>query len=89
MVLLSDYIFYDSWLLKELNLTVGQLYIATKNVGKISKGEAIRFEGFDDIDNHYGILVFTCNGEIREINGDFSGPDHYSANEVRNSLSQL
>lgn len=73
----SDYIFYDSWQLRELGLTPNEEYKVLLDVGDLKKGAAVKFIGFDDVDNHYGIFVFTdAEGKILEVSGDCSGPNH-------------
>ena len=74
---ISDYIFYDSWQLKELNLRQGNEYVVANNICELKKGKRVRFAGFDDVDNHYGVFVFTdSEGVILEVSGDFSSPMH-------------
>lgn len=70
---ISDYIFYDSWQLKELNLKQGNAYIVLSDLGDLKTGKIVKFIGFDDIDNHYGKFVFTdSKGQVIEVCGDFS-----------------
>lgn len=72
---ISDYIlFYDSWQLRELNLKPGEEYLVVTDLGHIKKDNLVKFIGFDDVDNHYGIFVFTdSDGNVLEVSGDFSG----------------
>lgn len=71
---LTDYIFYDSWQEKKLNLKAGDRFRVIQTIGKLSCGDEVTYVGFDDVDNHYGIFVFkNQSNQALEISGDFSG----------------
>lgn len=86
---LSDFIFSDSWVLQELDLIRGEYYMALKSIDLVRKGMAVRFEGFDDVNNHFGILVFTHQGTIMEIKGDFCNPEGSTIQEIKMGLKKL
>ncbi len=84
---ISDYIFYDSWQSKDLDIKPGQEFTVLMDFGDLKKGALVRFVGFDDVDNHFGIFVFTdAKGAVLEVAGDFSGPDHWSFKNLKNAL---
>lgn len=83
---IADYIFYDAWQQRELGIQPNTEYLVLTDLDDLKKGERVRFIGFDDVDNHYGIFVFTdANGNILEVNGDFSGSN--SLLELKKALS--
>lgn len=85
----TDYIFYNSWQLNDLDLTQGSDYLVLNDVGDLRKEQIVKFAGFDDIDNHYGIFVFIdSQGQILEVNGDFSGPNHSRFKELRLAIAK-
>ncbi|MFP5391230.1 MAG: hypothetical protein ACLGI6_06750 [Gammaproteobacteria bacterium] len=87
---LSDYIFYDSWLLRELNMQANEEYRVLMDVGELKKDASVKLIGFDDVDNHYGIVVFTDqNGNILEVPGDYSGRNHSSVEDLKSALSKI
>jgi len=72
---LADYTFYNAWQLKDLAIQPLDTFRVLANVGQLKQGQVVKFIGFDDVDNHYGIFVFTdADGNVLEVNGDFSGP---------------
>jgi hypothetical protein len=84
---ISDYIFDDSWRASRLNLTPNEEYIVLKDLDNLKKGELVKFIGYDDVDNHFGIFVFTdSSGKILEIRGDFSG--YSSLTKLENAFSK-
>jgi len=69
------YTFYDSWQLRELQIEPGQKFVAQIDLDDLKKGNVVTFTGFDDVDNHFGIFVFTdTDNNVLEVRGDFSGP---------------
>ena len=85
---LTDYIFYDSWQLDELNIKSYEEYLVLSDLGDLKKGEKVRFIGFDDVDNHYGIFVFVdAAGRVLEVSGDCSGRDHACIKGLKAALS--
>ena len=67
--------FYDSWQLRELQIEPGQQFVAQIDLDDLKKGTVLTFTGFDDVDNHFGIFVFTdADNNVLEVRGDFSGP---------------
>ena len=86
---LTDYIFYDSWQLSELDIKPDEEYLVLSDVGDLKKGESVRFVGFDDVDNHYGIFVFVdASGRVLEVSGDCSGRDHSCITGLKAALSR-
>jgi hypothetical protein len=86
---ISDYVFYDSWQLKELDLRRGNDYVVSNDLGDLKKGKTVRFVGFDDVDNHYGVFVFTdSEGVVLEVSGDFSGSEHVRYLELKQALNK-
>ncbi len=78
---ITDYVFSNSWQVKELKLKQGLLCRFVQPLKNIPRGAVMQFVGFEDVDNHFGRFVFMNKaGEIVELPGDFSG---------RNSLSEL
>jgi len=85
---ISDYNFSDSWTVKELNLKPNPEYLVLENVGDLKKDQLVKFVGFDDVDNHYGIFVFVdADGKVLEVSGDFSGATHSSMVNLKRALS--
>jgi hypothetical protein len=86
---MSEYIFYNSWQLNELRMNPSEEYVVLMDLGDLKKGELVKFVGFDDIDNHFGIFVFTNEkNQILEVSGDFSGPDHPCLRKLKAALSK-
>lgn len=87
---LSDYTFYNSWQLNELNLKQGSDCLILEDLGDLRKGQVVSFAGFDDVDNHYGIFVFTdSTGAVLEVKGDFSGSESYKLIELKRAIKFL
>ncbi|WP_305824972.1 hypothetical protein [Massilia brevitalea] len=85
---ISDYNFSDSWTVKELNLKLNAEYLVLEDVGHLKKDQLVKFVGFDDVDNHYGIFVFVgADGKVLEVSGDFSGATHSSMVNLKRALS--
>lgn len=85
----TDYIFSNSWQLEQLNLVQGSSYLALNDIDDLRKDQTVKFAGFDDIDNHYGIFVFIdSQGQILEVKGDFSGPEHSKFKELRLAIEK-
>jgi hypothetical protein len=86
---ISDYTFYyNSWQLKELNLKQEAEYFIENDLCDLKKGMTVKFIGFDDVDNHYGIFVFAdSDGNLLEVRGDFSSPTHGKFLELKQTLS--
>lgn len=86
---LTDYIFYESWQLQALNIAPGEAYAVLADVGDLKKGTIVKFAGFQDVDNHYGIFVFTgADGKVLEVAGDCAGADHPCLRDLKAALSQ-
>ncbi len=86
---ITDYIFYDSWVLRELRMKPGEEYVVLFDLGDLKKGDLVKFVGFDDVDNHYGIFVFVdANDKVLEVSGDCSGPNHSCLIDLKNALSK-
>ncbi|MCD2515217.1 hypothetical protein LQ564_02695 [Massilia sp. G4R7] len=87
MKALSDYNFCNSWVLREVNLTPNEDYLVLMDVGELKQGERVRFVGFDDVDNHYGIFVFVdAQDRILEVSGDCAGENHSCVQNVKRAL---
>ena len=86
---LSDYIFYNSWLLKELNLTDGEEYVVLEDLCDLRAGLVVKFAGFSDVDNHYGICVFVDSaGTVLEVPGDFASREHTRVIQLKRSIKK-
>lgn len=71
---LSDYIFHSSWVINDVNIKSYEDYLVLADVGQLKRGDVVTFIGFADVDNHYGIFVFTDpDGKVLEVAGDFCG----------------
>ncbi|PTU73464.1 hypothetical protein DBO85_14145 [Pseudomonas mangrovi] len=87
---ITDYVFSNSWQLNELNMRPGDEYSVLADLCDLRQGEVVRFIGFDDVDNHYGIFVFIrADGAVLEVSGDFSGPGHAHLQGLRASLAKV
>jgi hypothetical protein len=64
-------------LLTRADLVERARYRVREDLDDLRRGTVVRFEGFDDIDNHYGRLMFVDEATGREhpVVGDFSEPD--------------
>ena len=86
---ISDYIFCDSWQLNGMNLSPNEEYVVRMDIGDLKEGELVKFIGFDDVDNHYGIFVFqNSKDEVLEVSGDCSGQNHSCITDLKNALSK-
>lgn len=84
---LSDYTFYDAWQLRDLAMQPLDTYRVLADIGQLKEGQVVKFIGFDDVDNHYGIFVFTDgDGNVLEVSSDFSGPA--SLTELKAALAK-
>ncbi|MDN4058128.1 hypothetical protein QPK31_07775 [Massilia sp. YIM B02769] len=87
---ISDYRFYDSWVLDELDIRPDEEFLITNDIGDLKEGQRVTFVGFDDVDNHYGIFVFVdADDKVLEVPGDFSGPRHSSMTNLKLALSKM
>ena len=56
-------------------ITVGQRYRVLQSIGELREGMVVRFIGFEDIDNHYGVYEFAGpDGSKLAVGGDYSTP---------------
>lgn len=71
---ISDYIYYNySWQQEQIGIKPNEQFTVVKDVGDLKQGDLVTFVGYDDVDNHYGIFVFTnAKNEVLEVSGDFS-----------------
>lgn len=84
---LSDYNF-STYGGNKRGLQWNEQYVVLKDIGQLKQGEQVKFIGYDDVDNHYGIFVFVDeNDNILEVNGDFCGAD--STKELETALTHL
>lgn len=87
---MADYIFFDSWQTNELSIKPNVEYLVLNDLGDLRKGELVKFIGFDDVDNHFGIFVFlNSEGGILEVSGDFSGSNHSCMKDLKLALSKV
>lgn len=85
---LADFNFVNSWHAKHMALVPGQEYLVHMDRGDLKKGQRVTFVGFDDVDNHYGIFVFTdAEGRILEAGGDYCGAEHTAFHLLRAALA--
>lgn len=86
---ISDYIFTDSWQLTDLPLKSYEDYVVLADVGDLKKGDVVKFVGFSDVDNHYGIFIFTnANNAVLEVPGDFSSPNGSALTTLTSALAK-
>jgi len=84
---LSDYIFDSASQFKHVNLTSYKEYLVLVDIGDLKKGDVVKFIGYAEVDNHYGIFVFTDSaGGVLEVSGDFS---RSALEELRRALSEV
>ncbi len=70
-------------------LVPGSRYRVIGKLRGFARGEVVRFEGFDDIDNHYGEYIFvTDGGRSVTIGGDYSTPERSPLAEVYRVLEE-
>ncbi len=85
---ISDYIFSTMWQLDTMNLRPNASYTVLADLGDLRQGDVVTFVGFDDVDNHYGIFVFTdADGNVLEVSGDYSGPEHSAVKRLKAALT--
>jgi hypothetical protein len=85
---ISDYIFSPSWQLGRLKIAPNQKYAVLVDLGDLNKGDLVTFVGYDDVDNHCGIFVFTDSaGQVLEVSGDCAGPNHQCLLDLERALS--
>jgi hypothetical protein len=54
-------------------LAIGKRYRVRATVQELPQGAIVRFEGFNDLDNHYGAYEFSgADGKVLRVGGDFS-----------------
>ena len=71
---LSDYNFSPHWRPDTFGLDPEETYLVLTDLRDLKKGALVKFVGFDDVDNHYGIFVFTdSQNRILEVSGDVFG----------------
>jgi hypothetical protein len=86
---ITDYTYCDSWHLKHLGFKPGDQFAVATDIGELKAGDLVRLVGFDDVDNHFGIFVFTkSTNEVLEVRGDFSSPDGSSLSGLKKALSR-
>ena len=89
MKLLSDYILFDSWQEKELNMEAGKKYQVLADIGQLKSGTEVTLHGFSDIDNHYGVLVFKNDAnQPLEVGGDYSSKGHSIFATIRAAIRE-
>ena len=87
---LTDFIFYASWQVKEMGLKVGAWYLAANDLSELKAGDIVKFEGFEDVDNHYGRFVFTDkSGNVRVVDGDFSSQERHKFKLLKDTLGNV
>jgi hypothetical protein len=71
-------------------LVVGREYEVREDLQELRAGMLVRFDGFDDIDNHYGRYEFTSrDGQRVAVAGDFSTPRNSPLGEAHRYLKEL
>ena len=86
---ITDYNFCNSWQPNELHIKLNEEYLVQMDLGDLKKGDLVKFVGFDDVDNHYGIFVFIDSKEkVLEVSGDCSGPNHSCMTNLKIALSK-
>jgi hypothetical protein len=69
---ISDYVFSNAWAIGPLKSY--EKYVVVADLGELKRGDIVKFIGFADVDNHFGIFVFTDkDGRVLEVSGDFCG----------------
>lgn len=85
---ISDYNFSYSRVPSDRDPKPDQDYTVLTDMDDLKKGEVVKFIGFDDVDNHYGICVFIdSSGTILEVTGDFCNGQLFE--KLRNALSRI
>ena len=87
----SDYNFCNSWVLATLGLRPQAEFAVTADVGDLRAGSVVRFLGFDDVDNHHGIFVFSDDSGrgLLEVSDDFSSETHPAFQALKASLRPI
>lgn len=71
-------------------LVIGREYEVREDLQELRVGMVVRFDGFDDIDNHYGRYEFTSrDGRRVAVAGDFSTPRHSPLGKAYRYLTEL
>jgi hypothetical protein len=71
-------------------LVIGREYEVRENLQELRTGMVVRFDGFNDIDNHYGRYEFTSrDGRSVAVAGDFSSPRHSPLGETHRYLKVI
>lgn len=71
-------------------LVPGRRYRVREALQDLPRGAIVRFELFDDIDNHYGRYVFTAeDGRELAVKGDFSTPSRSPLGETHRYLEDV
>jgi len=71
-------------------LVPGRRYRVRETIQDLVRGSTVRFEIFDDIDNHYGRYVFTAeDGSELAVTGDFSTLSRSPLGETHRYLEEL
>lgn len=71
-------------------LTVGCEYEVREDLQELRAGMIVRFDGFDDIDNHYGRYEFTSrDGRRVAVAGDFSTPRNSPLRDAHRYLKAI
>jgi hypothetical protein len=87
---LSDYIFGSAWQPGNLGMKPYEEFVVLFDLGDLKKGAVVKFIGFDDVDNHYGIFVFVDQKDkVLEVSGDCSGPNNSCLRDLRIALSRI
>ena len=71
-------------------LAKGQEYRVIEDLQELRTGMIVRFDRFDDIDNHYGRYEFTTReGVVVAVSGDFSTPRNSPLGETHRYLEVI
>ncbi|MFV8751826.1 hypothetical protein ACNOYE_14875 [Nannocystaceae bacterium ST9] len=71
-------------------LVPGRRYRVLESVQELREGMIVRFERFDDVDNHYGRYEFVdAEGRALAVCGDFSSPRSSPLAEVHRQLAPV
>jgi hypothetical protein len=70
---ITDYTYYKSRQAEELGIKANDRLSVLHDIGELKKGDVVTYIGFDDVDNHFGVFVFTNQkDEVVVVSGDFS-----------------
>lgn len=87
---LSDYNFCSNWQPNRLNINENEQYVPLMDLDDLRKGHAVKFVGFDDVDNHFGIFIFTdAENNVLEATGDFFSPNSSTLKNLQRALGVL